>query len=995
MSAITLTPTRAVAGSLPGQPFVGRHEERRLIERSLTQLRRGAARVIEIVGEPGIGKTRLIAELCERAGQGGQRVLVVRTLGPERQTPPVTVIEAVGDGSVAPLDPRSLERLDAELVDSLAAIFPSLLTPRTNADGAPMVKQRVERHRLHRAVRMLLEELAVPPGLVLVFDDVHEADEASVELITHLLRYPPRAGVLVALAYRPRQVSARLAAALAVAGWDGLVERLELGPLTVEEVDELLGSGVGRLQRRVLHQASGGNPFYLEALASACGEAAYSLKCGDTGALGSVPSVVQEVVRDEFDALSATGRLVAQVAAVVGDPFEPELVAEVVGLEEAETLAVIDELLGRDLVRPVGSSRRFSYRHPLLRNAVYEAADAQWRRTAHARAAAALETRNDSTVARARHVERTAEVGDETAIAVLVEAASATMPWAPSDAAHWLQAAARLLPEQEKDALRRLELLVESAKALGLAGRLRDSRDLLHEVLSLLPAEAAERRAEAAALYAMAQRLLGRCVEGSALLRDGLAARSEAKSRAAATITLGLVSGNLLAGDFDTDRAWAQEALRTANRHRDQPLHAAALAALALTGCVTGDLDQAAFYTAEAGRTVDALIDGELARRPATVVWLGLSELLLERYDDALRHLARGLELARDSDQTAVLPHLLVGLSMVQRRLGRMPEASASADDAVEAALLLGSDAVRTMALTGRCAVATAAGDLEVALRAGEQAVEAAGSAEDLWAAYARATLGVARLAAGDARGCVATIVEGGRGPELPAIPSLLRPELYEVLVRAELVGGNVEAAERWADRAEAAGGATGFALLARARALLARQRKGAAARALAAVTAFRQAGNRIEAGRAHLLAAAALAAAGERAAALDEASRAEIVFHTCGARQLHDQAVTEQRRLEPQALQGKGLLALSSRELEVAKLVGKGHTNQQIARKLSVSHKTIETHLSRTFTKLGVSSRAAVATAVAEAGRATRPVIRCPSFEGSVNPRAARRRSG
>jgi len=119
----------------------------------------------------------------------------------------------------------------------------------------------VERHRLYHAVRVLVEELAVPGGLVLVLDDMHWVDQASVELLTYFLGHPPQAPVLLVLAYRPRQVSVRLAAALTEAIRDLLAERVELGPLTIEEAGELLRSSIRRTQRQALYEASGGNPF--------------------------------------------------------------------------------------------------------------------------------------------------------------------------------------------------------------------------------------------------------------------------------------------------------------------------------------------------------------------------------------------------------------------------------------------------------------------------------------------------------------------------------------------------------------------------------------------------------------------------------------------------------------------------------------------------------------------------------------------------------------
>jgi DNA-binding NarL/FixJ family response regulator len=121
----------------------------------------------------------------------------------------------------------------------------------------------------------------------------------------------------------------------------------------------------------------------------------------------------------------------------------------------------------------------------------------------------------------------------------------------------------------------------------------------------------------------------------------------------------------------------------------------------------------------------------------------------------------------------------------------------------------------------------------------------------------------------------------------------------------------------------------------------------------------------------------AAAAVDDDLSAALAALERAEKLVKACGARRLHEQVVTEQRRLGrrlPRDQQGPwasaSLLTLTRRELQVAELVSKGQTNRQIARALSLSPKTVETHLTRAFGKLGVTSRAALASAIAGSRR-------------------------
>ena len=1005
---------QAPAPHCPDDRLVGRQAELAWLGAALAGPRAQGPRAVEVVGEPGIGKTRLLTEFSVRAERAGQLVLAGRAAEFERETPFGVLVEAMDD-HLASIDPRRLERIGADLREPLAAVFPSLAWHATGAE--------VERYRVHRAVRALLEEITPLGGLVLVLDDLHWADEASVELVVHLLRNPVPAPMLLVLAYRPRQVPARLSAALA---GDRLTKRLEVGPLSAQEADELLGEGMSRRQRRALYRDSGGNPFYLRALARARGGASAPIPpCGDANA--PVPAAVQAALLGEFHALSETGQLVAHAAAVAGDAFELELLAAVAGLGEDETLAALDELLAADLIRPAASPGRFRYRHHLVRSVAYETAGAGWRLAAHARAATTLAAANAPAVARAHHVARAARVGDEAAIAVLVEAARATRSRAPATAAHWLRAALRLLPnaggwgespqaggwgespnargwgespnargwgespnargwgespntESGGEVARRAELLFELAVALLSAGRVHASRDTLHEILPLLPPGSSDRRALAVTFCAVTERMLGRHAESRALLLAELAALPGPETDASIGLKLVLATSARSGSreELDANRAWGEEALAAARRCQDPLLVASALAAVAYASLTAGDIHRALTCVREASPRVDALPDGVLASHLYSLSWLGWSELHLERYDDAIRHLERGLVIARHAGRTSIAHALCTPLGLAYRRLGRLDDAARALDDAVDAALLTDSEALRRIPLGLQSYVAAVAEDYQLAERAGQQALEVAGQVNDRGASVARSMIAWARLAASGAGGCVEEIIDAWGGPQLPAWDAPDRPEAYEALVRAELARGCAGAADQWAERAEAAAAAlelntpTGFALLARSYTLLSHDPAGSAEHALAAAAAFQKVGSRLEAGRAHLLAGTALAVVGERSSALDELSQAEALLDACGARSLRDQARREQRQLGRSGARGghepNGVLALSARELEIAELVAEGHTNRQIARTLSLSDKTVETHLSRTFSKLGVDSRAAVATAVTKA---------------------------
>jgi DNA-binding CsgD family transcriptional regulator len=127
--------------------------------------------------------------------------------------------------------------------------------PSLARDGRGGLLQ-AERYRTHRAVRALLEALARPKPLVLLLDDLHWADAGSIELLGALLRHPPDASVLIALAARPRQVPERLAAALTRADRAGSLIRLELGALSPADARELIGNGRGAADAKALRSTS-------------------------------------------------------------------------------------------------------------------------------------------------------------------------------------------------------------------------------------------------------------------------------------------------------------------------------------------------------------------------------------------------------------------------------------------------------------------------------------------------------------------------------------------------------------------------------------------------------------------------------------------------------------------------------------------------------------------------------------------------------------------
>ena len=960
--------------------LVGRQTELAAIARMLSASGASAA-ALEVLGEPGIGKTRLLAELSGQAVEQGRLVLEGRAAEFEGTLPFAIFVDALDD-YLGTVEPRRIERLGDEPAGHLRAIFPSLAAA---AEGQGPLQD--ERFRSYRAVRLLLETLASRRPLLLVLDDAHWCDEASLELLSHLLRHRPRGEVLIAFAHRPRQLAQRLAPALAREISGGADERLELTALSPEEADGLLGDGWPAATRDELYRESGGNPFYLGQLARAARRGARP-RAAPSAEPSEVPGPVQAALDEELHELSEAPALAVRAAATVGYEFESDLVAEAAELDEAQALAAIEALVERDLVRPGLPPGRFRFRHPIVRHAVYESAGPAWRLGAHRRIAAALEGREAPAPARAQHVELSARPGDEAALGVLTEAGHAAMSRAPASAAHWFEAALGLLPEGTP-AERRLELLVPMATALGSTGRLELSRGALGETLALLPPDLASLRGQVVALIAKIEHLLGRHGEASALLRDALEELGGRESPEAAALQLELAMDCLYAPDYDRMVRYARAAHDAAAAAGDRSLLAAAAGALALAEYNVGHIAAAERAHAEAGALVDSLSDSELGARVDALLNLGWSCQSLERHTEGIRYLERGLDVSRATGQGHLLVPLTIGSAICMTWLGRLDSAAALADETIESARLALNGHSLARALGLRCWIATLAGDLALAERCGDEALEVAGEGvrDNYFSALSACYVAEARLEAGDPARCRQELLAGARGPQLPLIELSYRAHFYEILTRAALALDDTEQARAWATRAEHCalnsplGGRRAEALLARAALQLAEGAHGVAAdTALAAAEAAEGPADRIVAARARTLAGRALALSGQRRRAAAELERALGTLQACGARRYADAAARELRRQGrrvPRPVRrragGEGMAALSARELEVAELVAEGRTNRQVAEALYLSEKTIENHLGRIFAKLGVPSRAALAGMLAAAERLER----------------------
>ena len=955
-------------------PLVGRADELESFRQLLDELDHGEAIAVELLGEPGIGKTRLLSELAKLAELRGHLVLAGSASELERELPFSVFVHAL-DEYVESLDPAVLAGLDDDVQAELAHVLPSL---SALADGRSVAHQH-ERYRSHRAVRALLEQLARQRPLVLLLDDLHWADPASVELLGALLRRPPAAGVLTAIALRPHQTPARLAAALASAQRAAVLSRVELDALTPDETRELLGARVDAAGAAALYQESEGNPFYLEQLARTPER---TVAGGDVSLAGlGVPAAVAASLSEELGLLSSGARSVLEAAAVAGDPFELDLAAAAAAMDEATVIDGADELLERDLLRTTDVPRRFRFRHPIVRRAVYEATAAGWRLGAHERCADALLARGAGAAARAHHVERSARQGDLGAVAVLRAAGEEAARLAPESAARWFGTALRLLP-QTAPAQYRVELLLARARALAAAGFFEESHTSLLEAVAIVPDEPRALRTTVATACAGVERFRGRYEQAHTRLVTALRVLPESGSVESVELLIELTLNEFYRSRYAAMHDWAERAVADAKLlSGDACLTAAALTMPALAHALTGNTDRARSDRDDAAALVDELSDEELALRPDTAGWLAIVEVYLDLYAEADAHAARALELTRASGRGDPLHRLYPVLPRVWYVRGKLAEAAELLDGAIEGARLLGPPPALAGNLFNRSIVALAAGDLDLALATAEEGVELTRQLDDGFvSAWAAGRLAAVLLETAQPDRAVKLLLSRAGGEELTLIPGSWNAYFLELLTRCWLALDRLGEAGRVASLAEAAAAAVRLPLASawadRAVAGLALARGNAALaaeRALASADAARDVGAPIEDALAGTLAGRALAAAGQPDRAVVELQRAAATFDACGALRYRDNAERElgklgcrpHRRSRAGTADGTGIESLTERELQLARLVVDRKTNPEIAAELFLSQKTVETHLRNIFRKIGVSSRVELARAI------------------------------
>ena len=559
-----------------------------------------------------------------------------------------------------------------------------------------------------------------------------------------------------------------------------------------------------------------------------------------------------------------------------GDPFDPDLAAAAGGVSEVVALNEVDELLRLDLVRRTEVPRRFRFRHPLVRRAVYESTPAGWRLGAHARCAELLAARGASPAERAHHLQHSAKQGDMAAIATLREAGEVAAQRAPESAAVWFEEALRLLPHHAPTDLR-VELLLARARMLIATGQFDDGHAALLESLTVVPAEPPALRVRITSACAGVEHLLGHHDQAHARLARAIDDIDDHRSPEAAALMIDLAMDRFAVMDYPSMRQWAEAALSATRPLDDRPLLAAASAVAAFAAAADNATAEALTQGAEAANLVDALDDTEVAQRLDAVTNLAGAELYLDRYPESEAHAERALAVARATGQSELIPLADSIRGQVKLLRGKLAEAGDVLDSAIEAARLSGNVQALAGNLTNRSLTALAAGDLQLALTTAEENHVLTDGLDQSLSCAAAVALAAALVEAGDPQRAVAVLTASCGGDDLALIPGVFRPRSLELLTRCWLAAGRRTEAEQAADRVQVA--ASGLrlrmadAMARRATAAVALDTgdpPGAVEHAIAAALAADEIGAPVEAALSRMLAGRALSRQGRRDACPD-----------------------------------------------------------------------------------------------------------------------------
>ncbi|HWC27813.1 MAG TPA: AAA family ATPase [Solirubrobacteraceae bacterium] len=717
----TPLPLPVIGGVPAATPFVGREEHLQRLRTAWLEAGTGQRRLALLVGEAGVGKTRLAARFAGEVHGAGGAVLYGRCdEEPLRSYQPF--IEALRHelrhGSVA-ADPGAAAELH-----ELARILPEA---RSAGAGGPPPAQDAEseRYRLFEAVAGLLRRAAERAPLLLVVDDLHWSDRPTLLLLRHLLRHPDPARLMVLGLVRDVEVGDDhpLTELIADLRRERRLDRVALAGLSEREADALVAARLSAAPSagfvRGLHEQTQGNAFFIEEALRALVEARV-LEAGAEAqpeALESigVPESVAEVILHRLARVSARAREALTIGATAGAEFDLAIVEALLDAPAEQVIEALEEAIASGLVVEVADAvDRFAFCHALARDAIYGRLSRARRLRLHLRVARALEAAGAGAAELAHHFFAAREVG---AAAQAVSYAARAGEEAAESLAyedsveHYRRALQAIAVDPGADEARRCEILLALGRvqwrggdaaarasyleaaasarergaaeqlgraALGLAERYWEASaadrwhaELIAEAVRALPAQDSPLRA----------RLMGRMAEnlhfsaeqgyGTQLSAEALAMARRLGDRE--TLVMALMSRHvtlLHIAHLDERVALSDELLALTGQHR--ALRAEALHWRLLDVCELGALEAARRDHAELAAIARDLRQPLLEH--LAVGWLGAFAHLAGDVEAARRHARRSFELAARAQVGHADSYLAGMLFTLRRQQGRVGE---------------------------------------------------------------------------------------------------------------------------------------------------------------------------------------------------------------------------------------------------------------------------------------------------------------------------------
>ena len=480
------------AAQVPAIAFVGRERELGELIAGLEDACAGRGRLFLLVGEPGIGKSRLAEELISQAEARGTRVLIGRCWeagGAPAYWPWTQALSALAHeveperlrGQLAD-DGAELVRLVPELRDRL----PELPVPTgPHGEGA--------RFRLLAAVAAFLRSCASSMPLTIFLDDLHAADEPSLLLLRFVVGQLAGSAILIVGCCRDTEIGATLAATLAELTREPVTRRITLRGLSATDTSRLLGATIGRAPADELaaqvHAETDGNPFFATEIGRLLRSEHFE---PDANPALRIPETVMEAVARRLERQSASCRETLALASVIGREFDPAVVEALSGAEEEVYHALEEAASARLLAGLPNAPGRLRFSHVLIRDALYESIPAPRRMRLHRAIGQALEMLYSAnpephlaevahhflaggTPVREKAIEYAKRAGDREASQLAHEEA----------VRHYANALHALDATGSGDANRTCELLLSLGEALNRAGRSSEAKEILRRAATL------------------------------------------------------------------------------------------------------------------------------------------------------------------------------------------------------------------------------------------------------------------------------------------------------------------------------------------------------------------------------------------------------------------------------------------------------------------------------------------------------------------------------